>query len=147
MVLAAAAALRPLQLTYPPNTETPQIQASLRCRLVRATSLSAIIDALPEPAFVVMVGLALLGCLVGSVLAMVRIGASGAETDGLIVMVSMGGAIVAYSIVSSVLGDGFMETAKHATAIGLGLAVQVSALVAFIIDQSTRGKGRSLDRA
>jgi hypothetical protein len=107
--------IRPLQLTYLPNTENALVRNSKRYRFLESTSLSSGLDKLGPPAFFFLV-IAALATGVTSLLVI--------RQSSPAFLCSAGGTLIFYALFSSVFGDGFHEISKHGTAIFLGICVQ-----------------------
>jgi len=118
--------VRPSTIHYLGIVETPEVRGGLRFELIDRTSLSRAIDALPVGLYFLIVAASLIAALVGVFRSMRSEGA---------LLIAAGGIVVFYALLSSVFGDGFMEISKHATAIFLGLVIQLGAIGLVIVEQ------------
>jgi hypothetical protein len=123
--------VRPATIYYLGIAETQSVKTSIRLAAVEKTSLSRAIDALPPAVFMVLVCGSLAAAL-GSLLY--------CSHSSSALLLSAGGAVIFYALISSVFGDGFMEISKHATAIFLGFTIQLGAIFLLFTTNSNEEK-------
>lgn len=122
---------RPIVLTHLGAVEPPREKSSWRYQASRWSSLSTIWDGMPKSAYVAMVWLAMLaglGCGMRLLWSVWR----SRETKLPLAMVCVGGAYVAYALLSSVFGDGYWELSKHAIGVPVGLAFFFTGLAVWL---------------
>jgi hypothetical protein len=124
-------ASRPAYLSYLARFERPADAALPRIRLIEATSLSTFLAWLPPMLYV---GMIVVSCLAGAAGAaasiVLRRRPPAAAADAALhasVLIGLGGCLTFFALFSSVFGDGFAEVPRHAVAILIGIAFQVSA--------------------
>lgn len=120
----ATTKVRPLQLDYLTNTENVTVRDSHRYALLKSTSITTWLDEIPAYAFSLLVCFSIFAGGICTLFLM---------RSASMLLMSAGGVIVFYALFSSVFGDGFMEISKHATAIVLGLSLQISVVLIHVI--------------
>ena len=119
--------VRPVQIDNLGIAESDLIANSKRLAIASESSATKVIDSLSMPAFFMVV----LGSIAAAAFAAFQ-----AFRSSTALLVAAGGGIVFYALISSVFGDGFMEISKHATALSMGLFIQVCA-IALLLGRKT----------
>jgi hypothetical protein len=122
---------RPIVLTHLGSVEPPREKSSWRYQASRWSSLSTIWDGMPKSAYVAMVWLAMLAGLACGMRLLWSVWRS-RETKLPLAIVCVGGAYVAYALLSSVFGDGYWELSKHAIGVPVGLAFSFTGLAVWL---------------
>ena len=126
---------RPFLLLSIGHFETPDLQAALRVRLIAASSLSTWLDSLSPVSYCRLV-LAAAILAAASLVWLFREPLS--DHKAALTLIALGGVVGFYAILSSVFGDGYFDTARHAILLLVGLALQLGGIVTIAASMETR---------
>lgn len=124
-VLNAVRQSRPFLLLSIGHFETPELPAALRVRLIAATSLSTWLDSMGPSAYCALMAAAALLAAV-SVVGLFR--EKRPDRIAALTLVTLGGAVGVYALLSSVFGDGYFDMARHAILLLIGVALQLGGI-------------------
>lgn len=112
------------------NTETKKERESPRYRFLRATSIATYLDQVFPKYAVLLSSVSVIIGIICGIITFVRI----EKAPELYSMTAFGGLIVAYTVASSVFGDGYFEITKHAIAVWVGYSLQITVAVCGICE-------------
>jgi hypothetical protein len=118
--------MRPFLVANLHNAGTDGVRNGVRYRFIQATSITTLLDLVPLPVFFsILIASISAGaaCLVAHLVLY--------RDSSLLALSAFGGLLVGYTVVSCVFGDGYMEVSKHGATVGVGLSLQVAALIAY----------------
>ena len=124
---------RPWYLPYG-RVEFPEAKESALYRWVNAISFSGLIDRLPLVMYQLLVIVSFVSGAGAGILMLVQASRCVGDlwTTGYFQLsMFVGGALSFYSLFSSVFGSGYTEMAKHSVGLGIGILLQLSAILTF----------------